>query len=247
MNRLIPVLVVLSALTLTAFGGSGTYGQESAQPQLVQFSLPWATEEKKAPERKTPPAPKAPPAPTPSTPTQTPVTPAPTPSTPTQAPVTPTPAPAPVTPKPPQDSKTREAAGPGWALNCRSQAGEKGLSCRMSQTVVAKNSGRTLTDVAFLVATEKKVTEVLLQLPLGLYLPAGASYQVDENAPQRLSIRNCNRNGCYARAPVSPEIMGALRKGKQLKIDFKDQAKKPITVPLSLEGFAAAYDKIQAL
>jgi len=243
MNRLVPILVVFPALSLIAFGGSGTYGQESgAQLQSVQFSLPWATEEKKkkTPEPKTPPAPKAQPAPAPSTPTQAPVAPAPAPAPKAQ------PATAPATPKPTQDAKALEPAGPGWAVNCRSPAGEKGLSCRMSQTVLAKNSGRTLTDVAFLLTPEKKATEVLLQLPLGLYLPAGASYQVDENAPQRLRIRNCNRNGCYARASVSPEIMGALRKGKQLKIAFKDQAENPVTVPLSLDGLEAAYAKIQA-
>jgi invasion protein IalB len=144
-----------------------------------------------------------------------------------------------------EGAKKPAATGPGWAVNCSSQAGQKGLSCRMSQTVIARPSGRTLTNVAFLLDPENKNPEVLLQLPLGLYLPAGATYQVDENAAQRLSIRACDRNGCYARAPVLPETMSSLTKGKQLKIDFKNAAEKPISIPLSLDGFAFAYEKIQ--
>jgi invasion protein IalB len=40
-------------------------------------------------------------------------------------------------------------AGPGWAVNCKSEVNEKGLECRMSQTVVLKQSGQVLTNVTF--------------------------------------------------------------------------------------------------
>lgn len=233
MHRLFTVLIIGGpALALPALSATAAQ-QTGAQTDLAQFSLPWATEEKKKPPApKTTPAPKTQPAPAPSTPTQAPPKAQPSPS-------------AVGTPEASQEAKAPATAGPGWAVNCRSRAGEKGLSCRMSQRVVAKNSGQRLTDVAFLVGPEANTTEVLLQLPLGLYLPAGASYQVDANAPQKLSIRACTRSGCYARAPVSPETMQALRNGKQLKIDFKDRAERPVTVPLSLEGFEAAYAKIE--
>jgi invasion protein IalB len=236
MHRLFTLLII-GGPALMAFGASA-----AQRTDLAQFSLPWATEEKKKPPApKTPPAPKAQPAPAPSAPSQAPVKTAPA-ETPKAQPAPP----AVGAPAASQEAKTPESAGPGWAVNCRSRAGEKGLSCRMSQTVVAKNTRQRLTEVAFLVGPEAKTTEVLLQLPLGLYLPAGASYQVDGSAPQRLSIRACTRSGCYARAPVSPEILQALRNGKVLKIDFKDRAERPVTVPLSLEGFEAAYAKIES-
>jgi invasion protein IalB len=231
MNRLVLFLVAFPALLLTGFGAvyylwpeDASDGQQGAsQRQFAQITLPWATEEKGAP------APKAPATPTP----------------------TPVPAPkaqsAPAPSVQMEEGKEPQAAGPGWAVNCSSEAGQKGLSCQMSQTVVAKQSGRTLTNVAFLLSPESKNPEVLLRLPLGLYLPAGATYQVDENAPQRLSIRACDRNGCYARGPVSPESMGSLTKGKQLKIDFKNLAEESVSIPLSLDGFASAYEKIQRL
>jgi invasion protein IalB len=228
MTRLVLLLVALPALLFAGFGAVYLLWPEKgpqvkAEGQFAQMTLPWATDKKKPPTQKAP------------------TTPAPTP--------TPAPAPKPqsgLAPSTKVGAETRtETAGPGWAVNCSSQAGQKDLTCSLSQTVVTRPSGQTLTNVTFLLAPENKSPEVLFQLPLGLYLPAGATYQVDANAPQRLSIRACDRQGCYARAPISPETMVSLRKGKQLKVDFKNLAEKPISIPLSLDGFASAYEKIQ--
>jgi invasion protein IalB len=137
------------------------------------------------------------------------------------------------------------AAGPGWAVNCKSEAKEKELECRMSQTVVLKQSGQVLANVTFRVPSDTKKPEIIVQLPLGVFLPAGATFQVDENAAQRLNFRACDRNGCFANAPVSAEVMATLKKGKQLKVGFQTLAEKPVTVPLSLDGFGESYDKMQ--
>ncbi len=115
----------------------------------------------------------------------------------------------------------------------------------MSQTVVLKQSGQVLTNVTFRIPWIRKRSQIIVQLPLGVLLPAGATFQVDENAAQRLNFRACDRNGCYANSPVSPEVLATLRKGKQLKISFQNLAEKPITVPLSLDGFGEAYEKMQ--
>jgi len=44
--------------------------------------------------------------------------------------------------------------------------------------------------------------------------------------------------------PISSEFLAAVKKGKQLTIDFKNLAEKTITIPVSLDGFGDAYDKI---
>jgi invasion protein IalB len=80
---------------------------------------------------------------------------------------------------------------------------------------------------------------------LGVLLAAGATFQVDDNTAQRLNFRACDRNGCYANSSVSPDVLAALRKGTQLKIGFQNLAEKPITVPLSLDGFGEAYEKME--
>jgi invasion protein IalB len=142
----------------------------------------------------------------------------------------------------PQDS----AAGPGWAVNCSSQNQAKKMECSISQSVVFKKSGKLLTSVTLRVpADANKQPVILIRFPLGLYLPAGATYQVDANAPQAIDFRACARTGCYAQTLVTPEVLTTLKAGKQLTVGFQNLAQKPIRVPLSLDGLAEAYEKIQ--
>ena len=45
--------------------------------------------------------------------------------------------------------------------------------------------------------------------------------------------------------PVTPELLTALKSGKQLKVLFQNLAKETITIPMPLTDFATAYDKIK--
>ena len=143
----------------------------------------------------------------------------------------------------PKPAPSQESKGPGWAVNCKSAATDKGLECRLSQTIVTQQGG-VLADVTFRIPADKKELEAIVRVPPGIFLPAGATIQVDENAPQRLNFRLCDRNGCYAQAPISTAMLATLRKGKQLKVSFQNQAKKNVDVPLFLDGFDDAYAKI---
>jgi invasion protein IalB len=82
-------------------------------------------------------------------------------------------------------------------------------------------------------------------LPLGLNLPVGAKMQVDDGKAIDLQIQTCENRGCYASTPIAPELLAALKSGKQLKVSFQNLAKETITIPMPLAEFAAAYDKIK--
>ena len=84
-----------------------------------------------------------------------------------------------------------------------------------------------------------------MQLPLGLNLPAGAKLQVDDGKTSDLQIQTCETRGCYATTPIAPDLLAALKSGKQLKVSFQNLAKETITIPMPLADFAAAYDKIK--
>jgi invasion protein IalB len=85
----------------------------------------------------------------------------------------------------------------------------------------------------------------VVQLPLGLNLPAGARLQVDEGNAVDLSIQTCENRGCYANLAVTPDLLAALRTGKQLKVSFQNLSKETMTIPMPLTDFASAYDKIK--
>ena len=49
-----------------------------------------------------------------------------------------------------------------------------------------------------------------------------------------LQIQTCENRGCYASAPIAPELLAALKSGKQLKVSFQNLGKETITIPMPL-------------
>jgi invasion protein IalB len=155
-----------------------------------------------------------------------------------QAQVTPAPAPA------PSPSGTPPAS-PGWAAHCNSVSRDAPLECAIEQNAVLTKTGQVLVLVVIRVPGDSRAPLAFVQLPLGLNLQTGAKFQVDDGKAVDLPIQTCENRGCYASAPVTPELLTALKSGRQLKVSFQDLAKETITIPMPLNDFAAAYDKIK--
>jgi invasion protein IalB len=150
----------------------------------------------------------------------------------------PTPAPSPsATPAPP--------AQPGWAARCSSPSRDAPLECAMEQNAILTKTGQLVVLVNIRVPGDTRAPIALVQLPLGLNLQAGAKFQVDDGKSADLPIQTCENRGCYASTPIAPELVAALKSGKELKVSFQNLAKETITIPMPLGDFAAAYDKIK--
>jgi invasion protein IalB len=134
---------------------------------------------------------------------------------------------------------------PGWAARCSSASRDGPLECAMEQTAVLTKTGQLIVLVSIRMPSDTRTPVALVQLPLGLNLPSGAKFQVDDGKPIDLQIQTCENRGCYASTPIAPELLAALKSGKQLKVSFRNLAKETITIPMPLADFAAAYDKIK--
>ncbi|MFZ1965556.1 MAG: invasion associated locus B family protein [Bradyrhizobium sp.] len=145
----------------------------------------------------------------------------------------------------PSPSGTSAPAQPGWAARCSSGSRDAPLECAIEQNAVLTKTGQLVVLVNIRVAGDTRAPIALVQLPLGLNLQAGAKLQVDDGKSVELPIQTCENRGCYASIPVSPEMLNALRSGKQLKVLFQDLAKETIAIPMTLTDFTAAYDKIK--
>ena len=155
---------------------------------------------------------------------------------PAQSQAAPAPAPSGSAPMPPQA---------GWAARCSSPSRDAPLECAMEQNAVLSKTGQLVVLVNIRVPGDTRTPVALIQLPLGLNLQAGAKFQIDDGKSIDLPIQTCENRGCYASFPIPAETLNALRSGKQLKIIFQDLGKEAITIPLPLNDFAAAYDKIK--
>lgn len=136
-------------------------------------------------------------------------------------------------------------APPGWAARCTSASRDAPLECAIEQTAVLSKTGQLIVLVNIRVPTDTRTPVALVQLPLGLNLPAGAKLQVDDGKTTDLQIQTCEARGCYAGTPIAPDLLAAIKSGKQLKVSFQNLGKETITIPMPLADFAAAYDKIK--
>ena len=136
-------------------------------------------------------------------------------------------------------------APPGWAARCTSVSREAPLECAIEQTAVLSKTGQLIVLVNIRIPSDTHAPVALVQLPLGLNLPVGAKFQVDDGKAIDLQIQTCENRGCYASTPIAADLLTALRSGKQLKVSFQNLAKEIIAIPMPLADFAAAYDKIK--
>jgi invasion protein IalB len=149
---------------------------------------------------------------------------------------------------PPADAAPAAAPGapqPGWAVRCSSASREAPLECAMEQTAVLTKTGQLIVLVNIRVPSDTRVPVAMVQLPLGLNLPGGAKLQVDDGKTADLQIQTCENRGCYAGTAIAPDVLAALKSGKELKLSFQNLAKETITIPMPLTDFATAYDKIK--
>src|SRR5262245_19934936 len=78
-----------------------------------------------------------------------------------------------VTPQQPAQQAT--AMRPDWAVNCATVQTE--LTCVASQSFFVKETGQRFMTVSVNPPKGDKKTTLVLQLPLGIYLPSGVSLQ----------------------------------------------------------------------
>jgi invasion protein IalB len=150
------------------------------------------------------------------------------------------------TPTPQADAAPANTpAPPGWVARCSSASRDAPLECAIEQTAVLTKTGQLIVLLNIRVASDTRQPIAIIQLPLGLNLPAGAKLQVDDGKVSDLQIQTCEQRGCYANSPIAPDMLAAMKSGKQLKVSFQNLGKETITIPMQLTDFAAAYDKIK--
>jgi invasion protein IalB len=134
---------------------------------------------------------------------------------------------------------------PGWVARCGSASRDAPLECAIEQNAVLPRTGQLVIAVNIRVPADTRTPSALIQLPLGLNIPNGAKLQVDEGKTADLPIQTCEARGCYAGTTIAPDLLAAMKSGKQLKVSFQNLNKETLTVPLPLADFAAAYEKIK--
>ena len=135
-----------------------------------------------------------------------------------------------------------------WTLRCSAtaSAGETQRECMMFQNLVLKTGGQPVLQFGIGMAPPDNLPTVLVSLPLGISLPPGITIQIDSGSPATFPVERCEPDGCRAGIKLRDATVQQLSQGKQLHVTFYDGARKPLKVPLSLDGFGAAFKALVA-
>jgi len=143
-----------------------------------------------------------------------------------------------------QTAQQQEAPPPVWLVNCLDNQGK--LDCRAEQSAFVTTTGQRVLSVAVRVPPDSKKPVLMVQVPLGVYLPAGASLQIGKEKAKTLPFKGCYQAGCVADYDITESEIAAMTKGSDLAISVQNQNQQQafnITVPV--KGFAEAYAKVK--
>lgn len=138
-----------------------------------------------------------------------------------------------------------QPSAPAWRSHCASAARGSAPDCSIAQTAFLTQTGQMLASVSVRLPPNSKQPVMMIQVPVGLFLPAGIVIQVDNGQVETLVIQTCDLKGCYAGTGISEELMAALTKGKRFAVTFQNLSRQNVTVPLTLAQFAETYKQIQ--
>src|SRR6185437_16808677 len=101
-----------------------------------------------------------------------------------------------------------------WISRCASATRHTVPQCFIKQTAVLTKTGQTVASVTVRVPPDDAKPLLMIQVPVGLYLPAGITIKIDDAAPKKLVVQTCDLKGCYAGEQVTAEMLRSLRSGK---------------------------------
>lgn len=133
----------------------------------------------------------------------------------------------------------------GWETTCTSSGRGTNPDCKIEQTIVVTKTQQRILSVLVRVPAESHTPAMMIHLPLGLFLPAGITLQLDQQMSLQLNVQTCDANGCYSGTPISENMLTAMKTGKHLTVSFQSLAKQTMSVPVPLVGFAEAYQKVR--
>jgi invasion protein IalB len=139
----------------------------------------------------------------------------------------------------------KPATNPAWVSKCVSDARKGPLVCSVEKTILLVKTSQPVASVIVRTQSETREPTIVIRVPVGLYLPAGLSFRIDNGNPQSIPLQTCDLQGCFAEMPLNSTLLAALKVGKRLSIICKNSAKNEIVLPLALDNFTEAFEKIQ--
>jgi invasion protein IalB len=119
-------------------------------------------------------------------------------------------------------------------------------ACLMRQVVLA--NGQFLG--SFLLRDDPGQESRLLAVaavPLGVLLPFGLTWQIDNAKPVRVPYMLCDTQSCSTQLVINEQYINSLKAGNKLTLTAKNRQNQDLAIEINLSGFTATYDSEAAL
>lgn len=119
-------------------------------------------------------------------------------------------------------------------------------ACLMRQVVLA--NGQFLG--SFLLRDDPGQESRLLAVaavPLGVLLPFGLTWQIDNAKPVRVPYMLCDTQSCSTQLVINEQYINSLKAGNKLTLTAKNRQNQDLAIEINLSGFTATYDGDAAL
>jgi len=137
---------------------------------------------------------------------------------------------------------------PGQPAPQPGQAAQTAKHCELDQAIGVAGQQQPVAQVAVGPDLSGTSLHLVAALPVGAWLPSGASLKVNADAaPVALGYKRCLPTACFADAPLADDLRSAMSAGKTPGvITFQMSEGKESTLPLSFNGFTAAYQALMS-
>ncbi len=144
----------------------------------------------------------------------------------------------------PEDFAITKGMYGDWKLRCENRPGAQSTQCAISQNVVDEASPDIKLSMIVFRTADGKNTLMRVVAPLGILLPRGLGLKIDDADFGRVGFVRCLPSGCVSEVALKDNLLENLRTGKVASfLVFKAQ-EQGVGIPITLEGFAEAYDNL---
>lgn len=131
-----------------------------------------------------------------------------------------------------------------WRIRCNSATGAPS-KCQMYQNVVVAETGQPILQLVVGYIRDLPSPVGVITLPLGVYLPEGLTLQIDRGQTYEIAFEICKARGCRARFSIDDALLGTFKAGNTAKVTSFNSVRKPVRIPVSLQGFSAAIARLR--
>lgn len=134
-----------------------------------------------------------------------------------------------------------------WGKSC--DAGPDGKqTCAIVQNIVitdksTNNSLRALSVAVGFLPGDAKL-RMALTVPLGINLPTGVGFQIDEGQASTLPVETCLADGCRLIMTIDAGGRDSLVKSKMIKVTYQLANGQKVALPIELAGFGDALAQL---